>query len=248
MLNSFGQYQRILVLGGKSDLALSTLEHLPLSESAEIYLCGRSIANLELPSRLKTHEINRVEIDFTDISLTSKMLSNIFQSGDIDLVLLAYANLGNELLQLEDKIFQEVLQNNFFSQAIILNHVNTKLVRQMHGQILVFSSVAGIRPRRKNFVYGASKFGIDFISQGLQKNNSDKNVFITIIRPGFVHTKMTIGMPPAPFATDKDTVAKIAVNALLKKKRIVYAPRVLSIVMFILKHLPEKLFARLDKE
>jgi decaprenylphospho-beta-D-erythro-pentofuranosid-2-ulose 2-reductase len=247
MLNSFGEFQRILVLGGKSDLALSTLEFLPLSVGAEVYLCGRSIANLDLSSKFKPYEIYRVEIDFTDISLTNKTLSSIFQSGDIDLVIFAYANLGNELLQLEEKLFEEVLHNNFFSQAIILNHVNAKLVKQMHGQILVFSSVAGIRPRRRNFVYGVTKFGIDFISQGLQKNNSDKNVFITIIRPGFVHTKMTVGMPPAPFATDKETVAKVAVNALRRKKRIVYAPRILSLVMFILKHLPEKLFNRLDK-
>lgn len=247
MLNPFGEIQRILVLGGKSDLALSTLEYLPISEDAEIYLCGRSIANLDLSSKLMSYEVHKVEIDFTDFSSTKKMLSTIFQSGDIDLVILAYANLGNELLQLDEKLFSEVLNTNFFSQAIILNYINAELVRQMHGQILVFSSVAGIRPRRRNFVYGVSKFGIDFIAQGLQKFNLDKNVFITILRPGFVYTKMTTGMSPAPFATDRDTVAKAAVSGLRKKKRIVYSPRVLLLVMFVLKLLPEKLFERLDK-
>jgi decaprenylphospho-beta-D-erythro-pentofuranosid-2-ulose 2-reductase len=117
----------------------------------------------------------------------------------------------------------------------------------MHGQILLISSVAGIRPRRRNFVYGVSKFGVDFIAQGLQKGSLENNVFITILRPGFVHTKMTSGLPAAPFATSRDIVAKIASKGLLRKKRIVYAPRILVLVMFILRLLPERIFRILDQ-
>jgi decaprenylphospho-beta-D-erythro-pentofuranosid-2-ulose 2-reductase len=114
-------------------------------------------------------------------------------------------------------------------------------------QILQISSVAGIRPRRRNFVYGVSKFGVDFVAQGLQKESVEKNVFITILRPGFVHTKMTTNMPPAPFATEKIRVAKIATRALAKKRRIVYAPKILLFVTLVLKLLPERIFRIVDK-
>jgi len=239
--------QRILVLGGKSDLAISILGSLPLSGNSEIVLCGRNITSFSLPEDLEAFQIQKVESDFTDLSAAKTTIESIFESGDIDLVILAYAILGNEESQLEPSLFSEVLQTNFYSQAILLNFINSKLVSQMYGQILLISSVAGIRPRKRNFVYGVSKFGVDFIAQGLQKQNIDKNVFISILRPGFVFTKMSKNSSPAPFATDRKTVAQIAANGLRKKKRIVYAPKILLLVVFALKILHERIFRLIDK-
>lgn len=247
MLNGLGEYQRIIVLGGKSDLALSILEHLPISEDGEIYLCGRNLGLNLFPTCLNKFQLRNIELDFTDLTNSKRNLSEIFEGGDVDLVIIAYATLGNEELQLETELFQHVLTTNFYSQAFLLNEMNSMLARQMHGQILLISSVAGIRPRRRNFVYGVSKFGVDFIAQGLQKRFSENNVSITILRPGFVHTKMTSGMPVAPFAINKESVAKIAARGLLDKKRVIYAPRILMFVMFVLRLLPERIFRIIDK-
>jgi decaprenylphospho-beta-D-erythro-pentofuranosid-2-ulose 2-reductase len=239
--------QRILVLGGKSDLAISILKCLPLSVSAEIILCGREISSFSVPEDLGAFQIHKVESDFTDLSVSNSVIESIFKEGDIDLVILAYAILGNEDSQLEPNLFAEVLNTNFYSQAILLNLVNSKMVSQMYGQILLISSVAGMRPRKRNFVYGASKFGVDFIAQGLQKQNIDKNVFISILRPGFVFTKMSKNSSPAPFATNRKAAAQLAANGLRKKKRVVYAPKILLLVMFTLKLLPERIFRSIDK-
>ena len=247
MLNSLGEFQSILVLGGKSDLAISILEGMPLSDSAEIHLLGRNILSLNLEDKFKGAKINLVEIDFKDVEEVEAKIKSIFTGSDIDLVIFAYSILGSEKLQLNKELFSEVLFNNFYTQALALNLVNTEMCKQLHGQILLISSVAGMRPRKRNFVYGTSKFGVDLIAQGLQKHNVGKNVFLTILRPGFVKTRMTEGMPPAPFATDRNSVAKIAVEALKKHKRIVYTPKYLLIVMFILKLLPEKIFRLIDR-
>jgi len=247
VLNGVNEIQRIILLGGKSDLGISVLEHLPLAKDAEVFLCGRNISTFSTPTSLVHFVINRIEIDFNEIEASVNALNSVFKTGDIDLVIFAYSILGNEDLQLSPDLFKEVLHTNFSSQAIILNNVNSTLRDQGHGQILLFSTVAGMRPRRRNFVYGASKFGIDFIAQGLQKENLKKNVFITIIRPGFVHTKMTLGVSPAPFATNRLTVAKIARKGLLKKKPVVYAPKILIFIMFVLKLLPERIYRIVDK-
>jgi decaprenylphospho-beta-D-erythro-pentofuranosid-2-ulose 2-reductase len=247
MLNGLGQFQRIILLGGKSDLALSILEHLPISEDAEIFLCGRNLLDKPITASLSGYQTYTISVDFTDLMSSKEELTRIFKSGDIDLVIVAYAILGNESKQLDSGLFENVLNTNFYSQAILLNDVYAKMAIQMHGQILLISSVAGIRPRRRNFVYGVSKFGVDFIAQGLQKMSRGQNVFITILRPGFVHTKMTAGLSAAPFATEKEIVAKIASKAILRKKPIAYAPRVLGSVMFVLKLLPERVFRILDK-
>ncbi len=247
MLNGLGEYQKILVVGGKSDLALAILDQLPVAEDAEIILLGRNLNSFVIPDYLKAFSVQRIEIEFNRVEKTRDAIVRVFDEIDIDLAIIAYSVLGNEELQLDPNIFAEVLHTNFYSQALVLNQISARMSKQMHGQILHISSVAGIRPRKRNFVYGVSKFGVDFIAQGLQKQNVGKNVFITILRPGFVHTKMTMNMAPAPFATERTKVAKIASKALLKKKRIVYAPRILKLVMLVLKLLPERIFRFLDK-
>lgn len=247
MLNGLGEYQKILVVGAKSDLALAILRQLPIAEDADVILLGRNLKSFFIPDFLNAFSVSRMEVDFTNIEITRESINEIFVKMDIDLAIIAYATLGNEELQLDPAIFAEVIYTNFYSQALVLNQINSRMTKQMHGQILHISSVAGIRPRKRNFVYGISKFGVDFIAQGLQKQNMDKNVFITILRPGFVHTKMTAKMQPAPFAIEKSKVAAIAARALIKKRRIVYAPRILRIVMSVLKLLPERIFRLIDR-
>lgn len=247
MLSKMGEIQSVLLLGGKSDLALATLAELPISKNARMILCGREMNSFKVPDTLSMFQVQKVEVDLAENMKAKMIIDEAFEGGMVDLAIIAYATLGSEEFQLNQEVFAEVLHNNFFSQALILNQINSRMRHQKSGQILQISSVAGIRPRKVNFVYGASKFGIDFIAQGLQKQNVGSNVFITILRPGFVHTKMTRGMSPAPFATNKSAVAKIAAKGLRKKKRIVYAPRILILVMFILKFLPERIFRILDK-
>ena len=247
MLSVMREIQSVLLLGGKSDLALATLAKLPISEDARVILCGRDMNAFEIPETLSIFQVQKVEVDLANITKAKLIIDEAFEGGCIDLAIIAYATLGSEEFQLNQEVFAEVLHNNFYSQALLLNQINSRMRQQMSGQILQISSVAGIRPRKVNFVYGASKFGVDFIAQGLQKQNVGSNVFVTILRPGFVHTRMTRNMSPAPFATNESAVAKIAAKGIRKKKRIVYAPRILLLVMFILKFLPERIFRILDK-
>jgi decaprenylphospho-beta-D-erythro-pentofuranosid-2-ulose 2-reductase len=247
LLNGLGEFQKIAVFGGKSDLALAILSRLPISDDSEIFLCGRNLSNFQIPDELSQFQVRPIDIDFRNVSEAKNIVSEVFQIGDIDLVILAFSILGDEDSQLQPDLFADVLFNNFFSQAVLLNQINAKMTEQKHGHILVFSSVAGIRPRKRNFVYGASKFGIDFIAQGLQRSNHKNNVHITILRPGFIHTKMTNGITPAPFAINQDLFSRIASRALARKKPIVYAPRILLPVMFLLKLLPEKIYRVIDK-
>jgi decaprenylphospho-beta-D-erythro-pentofuranosid-2-ulose 2-reductase len=76
------------------------------------------------------------------------------------------------------------------------------------------SSVAGERARRANFVYGSSKAGMDTFFQGLGDSLVGSGVKVMIVRPGFVHTKMTAGMEEALLATDPKTVAEAIVDGL----------------------------------
>ncbi len=56
--------------------------------------------------------------------------------------------------------------------------------------------------------------------------------------PGFVHTKMTEGMKPAPLSATPEDVAAVVVDAVAKRKELVWAPAPLRVLMSVLRHIP----------
>jgi decaprenylphospho-beta-D-erythro-pentofuranosid-2-ulose 2-reductase len=105
--------------------------------------------------------------------------------------------------------------------------------------------VAGERPRRTNFAYGSTKAGLDAFFTGLREALRPDGVSVLVVRPGFVTTKMTAGMKPAPLAVTAEQVAAIAVAALRAGKETVWAPAPMRLVMSALRHVPAPLFRRL---
>jgi decaprenylphospho-beta-D-erythro-pentofuranosid-2-ulose 2-reductase len=107
------------------------------------------------------------------------------------------------------------------------------------------SSVAGERVRRSNFVYGATKAGMDGFYTGLTEALRPHGVHVTVVRPGFVKTQMTEGLPAAPLAQTADQVAEVVVTAVRKGTARVWAPSAMRPVMSVLRHLPTTVFRRL---
>ena len=109
----------------------------------------------------------------------------------------------------------------------------------------MLSSIAGERVRRANPVYGGTKAGIDGFAQGFGDALADDGVHMLIVRPGFVHTKMTTGKKAAPFSTTPEKVADVTVRALRARRRVVWAPPLLRYVFSVLRHLPGPVWRRL---
>jgi decaprenylphospho-beta-D-erythro-pentofuranosid-2-ulose 2-reductase len=111
--------------------------------------------------------------------------------------------------------------------------------------IVFLSSVAGERVRRSNFAYGASKAGADGFYLGLGEALREHGGHVLVVRPGFVHTKMTEGMDAAPFSTTPDKVANLIVDGLAKRQEVVWAPPVLKFPFFVFRLLPRALWRRI---
>jgi decaprenylphospho-beta-D-erythro-pentofuranosid-2-ulose 2-reductase len=111
--------------------------------------------------------------------------------------------------------------------------------------MIVLSSVAAERPRAANAVYGAAKAGLDSLAQGLADAGHGTGPRVLVVRPGFVKTRMTAGLRPAPFATTPEAVAEATVRALRGRAHTVWVPAVLRLVFAVLRHLPRPLFRRL---
>jgi len=119
------------------------------------------------------------------------------------------------------------------------------LAGQGHGSLVALSSVAGERARRSNFVYGSTKAGMDAFYSGLTEALRPSGVHVAVVRPGFVHTRMTEGLKPAPLSVTPEQVADVIVDAVRRRREVVWAPAPLRFLMSALRHVPRPIFRRL---
>jgi decaprenylphospho-beta-D-erythro-pentofuranosid-2-ulose 2-reductase len=139
----------------------------------------------------------------------------------------------------------EVMRVNFLGAGSLLLACLRRLREQGRGTLVVLSSVAGERTRASNAIYGAAKAGLDALAQGLGDAVAGSGARVLVVRPGFVFTRMTSGLEPAPMATTPDAVADATVRALAGTAHTVWVPGRLRLVFAVLRHLPRQLFRRL---
>jgi decaprenylphospho-beta-D-erythro-pentofuranosid-2-ulose 2-reductase len=162
-------------------------------------------------------------------------------------VLVAWGVLGDqEQLARDHDAAVEAVQVNYTGVVSVSVPLAERLKRQGHGTIVYLSSVAGERARASNFVYGSTKAGMDAFAQGLGDSLHGTGVKVMVVRPGFVKTKMTEGMEPAPLSTDAESVAESIAAGLRRDAHTVWSPGPLRFVMSALRHVPRPIFRKLD--
>jgi decaprenylphospho-beta-D-erythro-pentofuranosid-2-ulose 2-reductase len=87
---------------------------------------------------------------------------------------------------------------------------------------------------------------LDALAQGLADAASGAGVRVLVVRPGFVRTRMTAGLPAAPMAVAPAQVADATVRALAGRAHPVWVPGRLRYVFAVLRHLPRPIFRRLS--
>lgn len=250
MENAFGEPQNIVVLGGASDIGLAIARRLTTAATKSVILACRRpdevSAQVEAMSRPGL-DVVATAFDGSDTDSHASFVEGICREhGDLDVVILAFGQLGDQSRFDEHPAeAARVAHVNFTGAVSIALHVAQRLRRQGHGRLVVLSSVAGERVRKANFVYGSTKAGLDGFAQGLSDSLEGTGAGVLIVRPGFVHSSMTAGLKPAPFATTPDVVADLTVKALRAGRRIVWTPGILRWVFAILRHLPGPVWRRL---
>jgi len=167
--------------------------------------------------------------------------------GDLDLVLLAFGVLGDQAtFDADPAAAADAVVVNLAGAVSAGLAAANRLREQGHGTLAVLSSVAGERVRAENLVYGATKAGLDGFAQGLGDALQGTGARVMVVRPGFVHTKMTIGREPAPFATTPDAVADAIAEGLAKGTEVVWVPPILRYVFSVMRHLPRPLWRKVS--
>ncbi len=251
MQDALGAVQSVLVLGGNSEIALTTVRKMVGDRCRTVVLAGRSPENMETAAqelRQSGATVDTVAFDALDTDSHPKLIGEVFDTHeDIDVVLLAFGVLGDQAeFDADPTAAARAVSANFVGAVSSGLAAATRLKQQGHGTLVVLSSVAGERARKDNFVYGSSKAGLDAFAQGLGDSLQRSGARVMVVRPGFVRTRMTEGMEDGPFATTPEVVADAIIDGLRKGRHTVWAPAMLRYLFGVLKLVPRPLWRKLS--
>jgi len=251
MNDPFGIPETVLVLGATSEIATDMAVALTNNGSRRFVLAARSIDNLDdLSDRLTSKGadvVTRVSFDATDLESHQALVNDIWSEHDrIDLVLVAFGLLDREVAE-GTATATDVAMVNYVGAVSVIEPVAAKMTDQGGGVIAVLSSVAAERPRGSNYLYASAKAGLDAYARGLGDALEPRGVRVLVIRPGFVHTRMTEGLEPAPLSVHPPAVSDALIKGLTGKRPVVWAPPAVRPLMSVLRHLPTGIYRRITK-
>ncbi|HWF15545.1 MAG TPA: SDR family NAD(P)-dependent oxidoreductase [Acidimicrobiales bacterium] len=251
MYDAFGHPQSVVVLGGTSDIAREVVKLMAAQRCRTIVLAGRDMQALERTAGELARTVTNVATVAFGATATDgveKIVNVCFEAAGepVDLVIMAVGELGNQEEDESDPDrVAQMLTVNVTWPAAALTAITRRLQQQGHGRIVVLSSVAGYRVRRSNFIYGAAKAGLDGFALGLSEAVRGTGISVHVVRPGFVHTKMTAGRPAAPLAVGPERVASDVIRGLARGETVIWSPGALKYVFSILRLLPQALWRRM---
>jgi decaprenylphospho-beta-D-erythro-pentofuranosid-2-ulose 2-reductase len=239
--------KKVLLIGGSSEIGLAILKRIAADGPVEPYLLGRSMPAMHEGLTGLGLEGKLAELDVTVADAVEPAIDAAFAAlGEVDVVIVAIGRLGaQDGIDADPAEASAVLGVNVVGCGAAMIAALRHLRGQRRGSLIVLSSVGAERPRASNAVYGAAKAGFDSLAQGLSDSVHGSGVEVLVIRPGFVATKMTAGLKPAPLATSAEAVAEASVKALGGGSRTVWVPATLRPLFTVLRHLPRAVYRRL---
>jgi decaprenylphospho-beta-D-erythro-pentofuranosid-2-ulose 2-reductase len=248
MRDGLGQPSRVLLLGGTSEIGIQILLALGARSETEVLLAGRDEQRLAEAGQGMPYDVRTVAYDAAALDTHEAVIGQIFAAADVDIVISAAGLLApQDVLDHDPRQAGLLIDTNFTGHVTTLLAVAARMRAQGHGVIVVLSSVAAVRPRRANFVYGAAKAGLDAFARGLADSLHGTGVRVLLVRPGFVTGRMTAGMPPAPLATTPAAVGAATAAALTSGASIVWVPSSLAVLAGAMRLIPRPIWRRMPR-
>lgn len=241
---------RVLLLGGTSEIGLAILSALRLGPDDEIILAGRDTQRLEGAGKTLNHPVTAVRYDATDTGSHPAFAAEISAGGLPDLVIAAAGLLVPQDQASRDvRLAAAMIETNFTGHVTTLLALGEAMRARGSGTIVVLSSVAAVRPRKFNSVYGAAKAGLDAFARGYADSLHGSGVRVLLVRPGFVTGRMTAGMKPAPLATTPAGVGQAVAGALRGRdsgRSVLWVPAPLAGLAAVMKLIPHPVWRKLE--
>ncbi|MDM8566186.1 SDR family oxidoreductase [Candidatus Halobeggiatoa sp. HSG11] len=242
--------RKVLIIGATSAIAQETAKIYAQQQDA-LFLVGRDAEKLEvIAADLKVRGASK--IDYTSLDLNKcERHQDMLQQADsylegIDVVLIAYGTLDDQKeCEQEYSKTKRSLHTNFLSVVSLLTLLANMMEPQNYGCIAVITSVAGVRGRQSNYVYGAAKGALSIFLQGLRNRLQPANISVLDVKPGFVDTPMTAEFKKGALWAKPEDIAKGIYKGIEKRKDVVYLPWFWWPIMTIISYIPEPIFKRM---
>ena len=242
---------KILIIGATSTIAAACARNWA-NQNAQFFLVGRNAEKLkQIADDLSARTASQVKtylLDLNQLSEHPKMLDACYGFlKQIDIALIAHGSLPDQKKCQEDVgLALTEFSSNGLSVISLLTLLANRMEKQHSGTIAVISSVAGERGRYSNYLYGTAKAAVSTFCEGLRARLFHSGVHVLTIKPGFVDTPMTKGLPlPKMLVAPPEKVAKDIVQAVKRKKNTLYTPYFWAGLMFVVKSIPNAVFKKL---
>ena len=243
--------KRIVIIGATSSIA----EHcarLWAKEPTDFSLVGRQQGRLDLiaadlkvrspQSRISTYLRNFVDPEAIKSTVAALC------STPVDIVLIAHGSLPEQqACQSNLTLCQSTIEINAVSPVLFAEAFAEHLEKQKHGTLAIIGSVAGDRGRKSNYVYGAAKGLVARYTEGLQHRFANTGVRVVLIKPGPTDTPMTAELKAmGSNMASPNAVAQCIIDGIAKNQRVIYAPKIWSLIMLVIRHLPAFIFNKMN--
>ena len=235
----------VLLLGARSDIGGEIA--VRICSGREVVLAARGSDGLDDVKRrllaAGATVVRAVNFDATNLDSHRRIVR---EAGEVTSAIVAFGILGDqELAERDEREAACIATVDYVAQVNMLTVLADEMAR---GEIFAFSSIAGWRARRANYVYGSTKAGLDAFCQGLSDRLHGTGLNLVLARPGFVIGAMTEGMKPAVMSVTPDVVADAVVEAAVKgRSTTVWIPRRLTVLATIMRLVPRPIWRHMPR-
>ena len=239
----------MIVLGSNSEIAQAFVEKV-LGEGDRFPVIYLLTSNPEITEKFVKHlDVKFLQhAEIVNLDLEKKVDYNKLDYISSDLLFCATGFLGedSETGLYNNKNTEKIIGVNYAKLVPLLNYFAQKMETKRSGTLIVLSSVAGERGRQSNFIYGSAKAGMTAYLSGLRNYLFSKKVHVLTVKPGFMATKMTDGLPLNPKLTAMPKQAADCIyKAYKSKKDVAYVLPIWFLIMMVIKNIPEFIFKKL---
>lgn len=241
----------VVIFGGRSEIGAELARRIAAGRT--VVLAARRAhelaAEVEAVRSAGAAAVHVREFDADDTASHRGLVEEMVAThGPIGTAVLAFGVLGDQARAEADAGHAvAVVHTDYVAQVSLLTVLADSMRRAGGGDLVTFSSIAGVRVRRANYVYGSAKAGLDGFCGGLSDALHGSGVRLLTVRPGFVMGRMTEGMKPAPFSSTPAQVADATIRTLAGRRRTVWVPWQVGVIAAVFKILPGPIWRRLPR-